>query len=214
MVFTMVRDSICQYLANERDNQERLALAAGKTQDEVLQEIDFTIYPKRFRIPDVSEMPCVYVYFSRIEYPQDEQAINGNYALANLQVDYYCCGQTTHKRNNNGDKITITADENAEDRLNYLSAQLYKILCSEQSVCMGTNKVVTHSRLKSWQRIISPDELNQAATVLGGSFEFELGFDEPTYYNNLVEIREFYTKLGIKDEFIDPFVRVLLDSNE
>ena len=212
MVFTLVRDSVCQLLANERDNQINLALAAGKTEEEIAGEIDFTIYPKRFRIPDVSEMPCVYVYFDRMEYPQDEQAINENYALGNLQIDFYCVGETTKTTDKEGNTVTITADANAEDRLNYLTAQLYKILFSEQNVCKGTNKVVNHIRLKSWQRILSPEELNQTATVLGGSFSIELGFNEPAYYNNIVKIKEFYTTLHIKEEFIDPFVRVVLDS--
>lgn len=205
MAFTLVRDSVSQLIANERDEQIKLALAAGKTNEEISDKIDFTVYPKRFRIPDVKDMPCVYVYFNRMDYPQEMQATNENYALGNLVVEFYCCGEST---------ANATADENAEIRLNYLAAQLYKILCSEQNVFKGTNKIVTHNRLKSWQRILTPDELNQVATVLGASFEFELGFNEPAYYNNTVQIKEFYTTLHIKDEFIDPFVRVLLDSEK
>ena len=202
MAFTLVRDSVSQLIANERDEQIRLAIKAGKTNDEITDEIDFTVYPKRFRVPDVKDMPCVYVYFNRMDFPQELQATNENYALGNLIIEYYCCGESTDES---------TADENAEIRLNYLTAQLYKILCSEQNIYKGTNKIVTHNRLKSWQRILTPDELNQAATVLGASFEFEIGFKEPAYYNDTVKIKEFYGTLHIRDEFIDPFIRVLLD---
>ena len=203
MVFTLVRDSVSQLIADERDRQIELALAAGKTSEYIQDNIDFTVYPKRFRVPAVNDMPCVYVYFNRMDYPQELQATNENYALGNLIVEFYCCGESTTE---------ATADENAEIRLNYLAAQLYKILCSEQNVYKGTNKVVTHNRLKSWQRILTPDELNQTATVLGASFEFELRFKEPAYYNDTVKIKEFYTTLHIKDDFIDPFVRVMLNS--
>lgn len=213
MVFTLVRDSICQLIADERDNQIKIAIKAGKTNEEISQDFDFTVYPKRFRIPDVQDMPCVYAYFNRMEFPQDEQAINENYALGNFVIEFYCCGENSTVEDSEGNIYEKTADENAEDRLNYLSSQLYKILCSEQNVCKGTNKVVNHIRLKSWQRILTPDELNQTSTVLGGSFEFELGFNEPAYYNDTIKIKEFYTTLHIRDEFIDPFVRIILDSD-
>lgn len=212
MAFTLVRDSICQLIANEREQQIKIAKENGYSDEKIKNEIDFTVYPKRFRIPDLEDMPCVYVYFDRMDYPEDEQAINENYALGNLVVNYYCCGTNTTIKDEQGNLIEVPADTNAEDRLNYFTAQLYKILCSEQNVCMGTNKVVTHVRLKSWHRVLTPDELNQAATVLGGSFEFEIGFNEPAYYNNTVIIKEFYSTLHIKNEFIDPFVRVILDS--
>ena len=205
MAFTLVRDSISQLIANERDNQIVMALQAGKTNEQIADEIDFTVYPKRFRVPSVKEMPCVYVYFNRMDFPQEMQATNENYALGNLVIEFYCCGEST------ADK---TADENAETRLEYFAAQLYKIMCSEQNVYKGTNKIVTHNRLKSWQRILTPDELNQAATVLGASWEFEIGFNEPAYYNDTIRIQEFYTTLHIQDEFIDPFVRILLENSE
>ena len=215
MAFSLVRDSICELLATERDNQERIALEKGYSQEQVFQELDFVIFPKRFRIPNVKDMPCVFVYFDRMEFPEDGQFPNENYAHGNLQVDYYCMGEsTTLTDSETGDTMTIPADSMAEDRLNYLSAQLYKILCSEENFCKGTKKIVSHVRLKSWQRIITPEELNQAATVLGGSFSFEIGFNEPAYYNNAKVIKEFYTTLKIRDEFIDPFIRVVLNNNE
>lgn len=198
MIFTFVRDAVCNMLANERDNQILLAKELGYSDEDIENELKFTIYPKRFRVPDISEMPCVYVYFDNMDFPDEEQYPNENYAMANLQVDYYCVGQNTVV---NG--ITEKyADENAEDRMNYLTSQLYKILSCEGNFCKGTNKIVNHVKIKSWRRIITPAETNQAVSVLGGSFAYELGFFEPTYYANTFKIDELYIKTQIRDEFV------------
>ncbi|MBQ9149862.1 hypothetical protein IJX73_02915 [bacterium] len=212
MHFTMVRDAICQLLANEREQQKKLAKAAGKNEKEIEQDFDFTIFPKRFRIPDVSEMPCVFVYFDRLDFPEEHQSINENYAHGNLQIDYYCVGKSGSYTDENGQTIQVPADSNAEDRLNYLTAQIYKILFSEKNFSKGTDQLVTHVKLNNWRRLLEPDELNQAATVLGGSFSVELGFNEPAYYTDGRLIKEFYFKLNIQDEFIDPFCRIYIDT--
>ena len=213
MNFSLVRDAICQLVANERDNQIKLAQKSEATSNWISQTIDFTVYPKRFRFPDVCDMPCVYIYFNEIEFPESGQDIYLNEALANLRLEYYAVGKAEHGRDEKGTEVLIcTADENAEDRLNYLTAQLYKILCCEANVRKGTNGLVGHSRVKKWERIFSPEDKNSAETILGAAFTLELGFSEPTYYAQTHEIKEFYTTLDIQDEFIDPFVRVILES--
>jgi len=214
MNFSLARDAICQMLANERDAQEDLARESGASEDWILQTLDFTVYPKRFRFPDASDMPCVFVYFNEMNFPEDLQDIYCNYSLGNLRVEYYTTGKTeTGVNPQTGETVQIrTADENAEDRLSYLTAQLYKILCNESNVKKGTNDVVVHTSIKKWERIFTPAENNTAETVVGAAFTLELGFNEPTYYSQTHEIREFYMTLEIKDEFIDPLVRVLLDS--
>lgn len=213
MNFSLVRDAVCQLIANERNAQIELAKTSGATPEWISQTIDFTVYPKRFRFPDVSDMPCVYVYFNEIEFPESGQDIQENEALANLRLEYYTVGKAEHGRGNDGAEVLIcTADENAEDRLNYLTAQLYKILCCEANVKKGTNGLVGHTRIKKWERIFSPEDKNSAETVLGAAFTLKLGFSEPTYYAQTHEIMEFYSTLEIQDEFIDPFVRVILES--
>lgn len=213
MNFSLARDAICQLLANERDAQEQLARDSGASEDWILQTLDFTIYPKRFRLPDASDMPCVFVYFNEMQFPEDEQDIFENSALGTLRVEYYTTGKAETAVDKNGTKYFVrTADENAEDRLNYLTAQLYKILCNESNVKKGTNNVVVHSVLKKWERILTPEEKNTAETVLAAAFTFELGFNEPTYYAQTHEVREFYLSLDIQDEFMDPLIRVIVDS--
>lgn len=208
----LARDAICEALAKERDFQLELAHRAGFSNDEIKEKFDFTIFPKRFRIPDITDMPCVYVYFDRAEYPQDEQYTNENYALLNLRFDYFCAGISENLIGlNNVENFVTPADTIASNRLDYLSAQIYKILCTEGFFSKNTNGIVNHIRLKSWERIITPEELNQTATVLGASFIFEAGLNEPAYYCNGLDIDEFYIKLSIRDEFISPAIKILLD---
>lgn len=205
MNFTILRDAIVQHIVNVRDNQKKLAQDSGAKEEWINQIINFIVFPKRFRFPDVEDMPCVFVYFNEMSFPEDEQDVYNNETVGNLVVEYYTVGL-------NEESEEKTADSNAEDRLNYLTAQLYKILCSEATnLYTATNRLIKTFRLKSWKRVISPENDNTAGTVLGAKFEFEVGFDEPTYYTNTNEIREFYTKLEIRDENIDPFVREILN---
>ena len=205
MNFTILRDAIVQHIVNVRDNQKQLARDSGATEEWVNQIINFIVFPKRFRFPDVEDMPCVFVYFNEMSFPEDEQDVYNNESVGTLVVEYYTVGL-------NEESEEKTADSNAEDRLNYLTAQLYKILCSEATnLYTATNRLIKTFRLKSWKRVISPKSDNTAGTVLGAKFEFEVGFDEPTYYTNTNEIREFYTNLEIRDENIDPFVREILN---
>lgn len=201
MAYSLVRDAICQLVANKRDEQIKIALDMGLTPNQIARDIDFTIYPKRFRVPNVEDMPCVYIYFNKTDFEQ--VTMDENYALSTLCVDYYCSGENLNN---------LSADENACNRLDYLTAQLYNILLSECNLINYTNKIVDHQRLKTWELILVPDELNQIATVLGASFKIELGFYEPLLKGTLAKIKEYYISLGINDKFIDPFVRVLLDS--
>lgn len=207
MRFTLVRDAICELLASERDNQITLLKEQGFSDFEISQKFDFTVYPKRYRFPDIDEMPCVFMYFTDMEFPTDEQDIFDNYAVAKFQVEYYTAGENEE----DGINLFKTADESADDRLNYLTAQIYKTLCSEETnVYKGTQNLVKSFTLKRWKRTQTPDEANEARTILGGLFEFEVGFDEPTYYTNTIDVEEFYKTLRVRDEFISPYVRQIL----
>ena len=70
MNFTLVRDAICQHIANERDNQIQLAQKSQAEENWIEQNIGFTIFPKRLRVPNVYELPCVYIYFNEATFPQ------------------------------------------------------------------------------------------------------------------------------------------------
>lgn len=215
MAMTIVRDAICQLLASERDKQIKIAQAQGMSDDEIANLIDFVIYPKRLTFPDVSGMPCVFVYFNQVDFPADQQDIYENYAIANLQLEFYAAGKTETGRDSKGNKYIIKTDEeNAEDRLSYLSAQLYKILNCERNVSKGTDGLVSHSIVRKWERIKSPEDENSAVCVLGAAYTLELGFSEPTSYLEAAKIKELYMTLDIQDQYIDPFVRIILDKNK
>lgn len=215
MNLTLVRDAICQLLATERDAQKEAARSQGLSEAEIDNQIDFTIYPKKLSLPDLSGMPAVFVYFNQIKFPADEQDIYESYAQANLQIEFYTLGKTEIGKDESGrDYIIKTAEENAEDRLNYLTAQIYKILCCEKNVTKGTENIVTHSLITNWERIKSPEDENAAVCVLGAAITMELGFNEPTSYVETVKIEEFYLKLNIQEQYIDPFVRIILDKNK
>ena len=203
MNLTLVRDAIVQHIVNIRDSQKQLAKDSGADDLWIDQIINFTVFPKRFRFPDVQDMPCVFVYFNEIDFPADEQDVYENEASANLVVEYYTVGLNEE---------TQTADSNAEDRLNYLTAQLYKILCSEATnLYVATDRLIKGFKIKSWKRVLTPNDNNIASTVLGAKFEFQVEFTEPTNYTNTFDIKEFYTKADIRDENIDPFVRIILE---
>lgn len=204
MNFTLVRDSIVQHLVNVRESQKELAKESGAEDLWINQILNYTVFPKRFRFPDIEDMPCVFVYFNEMTFPENEQDVYENNAVANLNVEYYAVGL-------NEESDEITADSNAEDRLNYLTAQLYKSLCSEATnIYTATGRLVKGFTLKSWKRVISPNDDNTAGTVLGAKFEFEVEFSEPTHYANTTEIKEFYTGLDIRDENIDPFIKKII----
>ena len=204
MNFTLVRDSIVQHIVNVRESQKELAKESGAKDLWINQIINFTVFPKRFRFPDVEDMPCVFVYFNEMTFPEDEQDVYNNEAVGTLVVEYYAVGL-------NEDSPEQTADSNAEDRLNYLTAQLYKILCSEATnIYTATDRLVKGFVIKSWKRVLSPENDNTAGTVLGAKFEFEVQFEEPTHYTNTTEIKEFYTNLEIRDENIDPFIKNII----
>lgn len=214
MNFSLVRDALCQHIANVRDEQIELARKGGASEDWINQTIDFTVFPKRFRFPDASDMPCVFVYFNEATF--EEQDIYETNLLGQLQVEYYTCGinETYREDDENPDLLGLKmADTNAEDRLNYLTAQLYKILNSEPTnVYKATDGLVHSFTVRKWERLLTPRDVPSAAeSVLVARFTFDVGINEPTHYENTIDIMEFYTKLNIEDEFIDPLIRQILD---
>lgn len=214
MNMSLVRDAICQLLANERDKQIELARKSGADEEWIENTLDFTIFPKRFRYPSAEDLPCVYVYFNEGTFPGEEQDIYSNNFLGNLQVEYYAGGvnEIDEDEENIDYSLIKTADTNAEDRLNYLTAQIYKILCSEETnVYKGTDGLVNSFSIAKWKRILTTKETSPAESVLGAMFSFNVGIEEATYYTNTTQIKEFYTKLHIRDEFTPPIIRQILE---
>ena len=206
MNFTLVRDSICELIAKERDNQIKLFQENNYDNDYIQKNINFIIFPKRFRYPSYDDLPCIFVYFNEAIINPDCQDIYQNDFNYTLNIEYFVGGI-----NDESQEQIYTADENAEDRLNYLTAQLYKILCSEPTnLYQKTNNLVSSYILKKWERIIIPREINSTESILAAKFQFDLTINEETFYNNTIKIKEFYTKLNIRDEFIDSTIKKIL----
>lgn len=206
MNYVFVRDSVCELLAAERDNQIEIAALAGFSEDFIKQNIDFTVYPKKYRLPDISDMPCVFVYIENEDFPADLQSYGGaGEAVAKLAVEYYAAGASTN---------TTSADANADTRFNYLSSQIHYILNSEDNADKGTKGFVQNCVFKGWQRVQAPDDLNETVTVLGGKFSYDINIEEPAKLAKTVTIQDLYIKAHIRDEFIDPYVRILQEQNE
>ena len=103
------------------------------------------------------------------------------------------------------------ADEEASDRLDYLTSQIYHSLCSEPTnIYQATNKLVNSFHLKKWERILTPREVNSTESVLGAMFTFTVGIEENTFYQNTLQIKEFYEQLKIRDEFIDTLTKKII----
>lgn len=205
MNYVFVRDSICELLASERDNQVEIAHLAGFSDKFIKENIDFTVYPKKYRMPDIEDMPCVFVYIENEDFPEDLQSYGGaGEAIAKIAVEYYAAGTSTFYK---------SADANADERFNYLTSQIHYILNSEDNADKGTEGFIKHCVFKGWKRVQAPDDLNEAITALGGKFNYEIGINEPANLAKTVNIKELYIKAKIRDEFIDPYIKILLNSD-
>lgn len=201
MNYVFVRDSFCELLAAERDNQIKIAHLSGFSDNFIKENIDFTVYPKKYRMPDIEDMPCVFVYIENEDFPEDLQSYGGaGEAIAKIAVEYYAAGTSTNE---------TPADTNADNRFNYLSSQIHYILNSEDNADKGTEGFIKHCVFKGWHRVQTPDDMNEAITVLGGKFNYEIGINEPANLAKTIKIRDLYIKAHIRDEFIDPYVRIL-----
>lgn len=205
MNYVFVRDSICELLASERDNQVKIAHLSGFSDKFIKENIDFTVYPKKYRMPDIEDMPCVFVYIENEDFPEDLQSYGGaGEAIAKIAVEYYAAGTSTFDK---------SADANADERFNYLTSQIHYILNSEDNADKGTEGFIKHCVFKGWKRVQAPDDLNEAITALGGKFNYEIGINEPANLAKTVNIKELYIKAKIRDEFIDSYVRILIQEN-
>lgn len=205
----IVRDAIAQFLANERDNQIILAKQLGKSDEWIEQNIYFTVFPKRYRSIDSADCPCVLVYFDSADPDPGLQYPDSNFTDASLNFEMYVSGINEEDTEQN----IVTADENADDRLNYLLSQVYKIFSSEAGWYAGTDGLVNKRIFNGWHRIAQPSDTNESLSLLGMNLKYTVGFEEPTRQITPREIKELYFKLKIQDEYIDPIVKILLEEN-
>lgn len=207
MNFVLVRDYMATLIANERDQQLTLADQAGKTQEEIENNYYFDVYSALWRPLDNSDMPAIAVYVDNMNFPTDRQYGSQNYSETVFNIDCFAVGA-------NGvdefGEVTITAEQSADIRLNYMVSQAYKILFSETNWAKGAIGIVRVPLIISSYRIDEPELNNEGQVVLGYRLQLQLGFKEPTQMVTGVDIEQLYISLKIRDEYIDPFVNINL----
>lgn len=209
-LITLMREDIFQDLLAEMfqkevDNQVAIAQSRGYDNDFIAANIQFNVFNHNYRQADISEMPCIYIFFERSEFKPDNQFLDENTSTSKLIIELYAGGVNSEDEK--------TADCNADKRLQYLRSQIYKIFMSEAAETFRCNYGIRETLVKSWERIIPKNLGDSIQTVLAGRWIFEMTFDEPTKQLDGREIKEIYLGLKIRDEFINPLVRILLDEN-
>lgn len=206
MNFVLVKNAIASLIANERDNQILLAQQAGKTEDEIANDFDFTVYNSLWRPLDVKGMSAVAVYFDNSSFPTNRQYGDENWSEANFNIDCFAVGQNGI---NEFGEVSITAEQAADNRLNYLISQIYKIVCAERYWDKNSNGIVKNPFIVSVNRIIELGMENEESVVLGARITLRLEFNEPTEQIEGVELKNLIFNLKIRDEFISEFVSII-----
>lgn len=211
MKFAIVRDAIASLIADERDNQVQLAETAGKTDQEITNDIDFGVYSALWRPLSVADLPAVAVYADSMSFPTGRQYGSENYNEATYNIDCYAVGQ--NGVDEFGDTV-YNAEQNADRRLNYLVAQVYKTLFSERNWFKGAKGIVEAPFIVSMSRIQEPEIDNEQYVTLGYRIQLRIEFREPTQLLTGHELRQLYITLKVRDELIDPFVIANFEEEE
>ncbi|MDD2839820.1 MAG: hypothetical protein PHY80_01680 [Rickettsiales bacterium] len=218
--FKIVKDKIATFIANERDNQIQLARDKGYTETKIKSDLDFTIFTDKFKPLTKEDLPCIIIDIANTTYPPNMQYCNKVYANSTLQFYLFSKGYSQQNTDTETNKSTIISDDKISSiRLDYLLSQILAICNSEQSYCFGTenNRNIDKSLyidkkiLNSWKRILTPEDNNQTETTLAYLLEYNISYFEYTEQIKGDELKELYTKLNIRDEFIDPFIKLIID---
>ncbi len=205
MNYTIVKDAIASLLLNERDNQVSIAEAQGMSESDIYNLINFEVYSALWRPLSVDDMPAVSVYAESISFPTDRQYGDENWAEVIYNIDCFTVGQNAE---NEYGEIVKSAEQIADERINYLLSQVYKVLCGEANFYKNAKGIVKNPFVLSMTRISTPELENEKYVGLGKRLQFRLEMPEPTELLSLVEIKEIYIKLNVRDEVIDPFIRI------
>jgi len=229
LYFKIVKDKIATFIANERDNQIELARERGYSEDRIKNEIDFTIFTDKFKPLTKEDLPCVIIDIASTTYPSNMQYADKLYANSTLQFYLFSKGYSKYEtniysnNNNSNNNLLIHDDKVSSLRLDYLLAQILSICNSERAYNFGTednrkdsdkNKTLYIDKkiLLNWKRILTPEDTNQTETTLAYIVEYNIGYFEYMQQLKGEELKEIYTKLKIRNEFIDPFIKLIIEN--
>jgi hypothetical protein len=211
LFFKIAKDKIASFIANERDNQIQIARSEGYSEERIKREIDFTVFTDRFKPLSKEDLSCVIVDIQDTTYPSNMQYSGKIYANSTLQLYLFSKGYSEEYE----DKEIINDDKTSSLRLDYLLSQILSICNSEKSYNFGTedsrNKpkhlYIDKKELISWKRILTPENINQTETILSYLLEYKISYFEYMERITGKELKEIYSTLKIRDEFINEFLK-------
>jgi hypothetical protein len=215
LFFRIAKDKIASFIANERDNQIQIAKDKGYSEERIKREIDFTVFTDRFKPLSKEDLPCVIVDIQDTTYPSNMQYSSKVYANSTLQLYLFSKGYSEEYNTEVNSKEIINDDKMSSLRLDYLLSQIISICNSEKSYNFGTednrNKpkhlYIDKKELISWKRILTPENINQTETILSYLLEYRISYFEYMERITGKELKEIYSTLNIRDEFINEFLK-------
>jgi capsule polysaccharide modification protein KpsS len=218
LYFKVIKDKIASFIANERDNQIEIARSKGYSNERIRNEIDFTIFTDKFKPLSKEDLPCVIVDIQNTVYPPTMQYASKVYANSTLQFYLFSKGYSEEYDIDTNNKEIINDDKNSSVRLDYLLSQIIGICNSEKAYNFGTEDnrnrpkhlYIDKKAINNWKRILMPEEINQTETTLAYLLEYNISYFEYTEQITGKELKEIYSTLKIRDEFINPFLDLLI----
>lgn len=200
MHFDLVKASIASLLVSERNEQLSLLATAGATQSDIDNNYDFNVFKDMFSFPDASQLPCVNLYNARGTFDSGKSYTDSKWHVYSLAVDIYSISTS---------EPDADADALASKRLDYLWAQTFQILGSEENWHKGLKDIIRSTKITSWeQKLIKTGGKDTAEAILAIQATLELQFEEPTEIFIGEALETLVASLEINDEFISPYVTV------
>jgi hypothetical protein len=215
MVFTSVVDKVVDILVLERDEQKRLAAEAAFTPEEIESQIDFKIFKNKWNSLNVNqEETFINIYPQQESFPIHRQFHNHFTSDLALNLELYAArGSIKIEREGENDDI-IAGDELAEFRLEYLIAQVLKILGSEKWNLLGLKGIVEKMTFSNWVRIEEPELENEQKTLLGVRIQLNVEFKETFQNVRGNELNSLLQNTRINNKLIEPLVEVSYEEEQ
>lgn len=200
LLMQSVQDGMVALLKAEIANQESLYLALpGSTQEiwdndyKINQIVSGLNYPK-----DEGDFPLVNVYFEKVL-----EATNDN--LKDVQADYmlnldlYCFRKTAEDGSGN----VIDGDTGADRRMNYLIAQVYKMLEAQINWWKGAFDFFESIAFIEWKKDVNHPNVQGIATAippLMARIVYSVKITESKEVNSGFNVNQFLTTLNVDDK--------------
>ena len=199
MAYDLVKASIASLLLAERTNQIALLTTAGKTEEEIENDYYFNIFKDLYRLPDASELPAINIYNLGGEFNtgMGRSYTDSKWHTYRLAVDCYSvsCAEDGER-----------ADKLAAERLDYLMAQVFFTLGSEENFHKGLKDIVRTAKWLSWEQKKWDVGEDSAEFILATQGIFELQFAENTQIVTGEPLETIVTNLEIDSQFLSPFI--------